>query len=197
MNIFRSDKAPYIVGLLVTLLGWHIAQLVEDLRSAKSLTYSVSVEGHPGRVTAYLRNVSKTNAIVGARFTLACAPDVSCLVADTQKVVVQEPHLITASDIISASDSIQVETSLAAGAALSFGAQLSGRGSDPKFYFMPGAENTLDIYLIKRWSVRGVLVENQFAILFTSFVILIILLVVIAFTLWRQAHAKGTIDETS
>lgn len=196
MGWLRSDKAPYIVGFLITLLGWHIAQLVEDIRSAKSVTYSVSVDGSPARVTAHLRNVSKTSAVVSAHFVLACARDVDCLVPNTPGVVVKAPHLIDASDIESSSDSMEITTSLAAGSALSFSAQLSGSGSPPNFYFVPKAENTLDIYMIERWSVRGVLVENQFAILGWSFLALILLLLAALYSLWRQsAKEQGVTDE--
>jgi hypothetical protein len=190
MNIFTSDKAPYVVGLLATILGWHVSQLAEEVRSTRAVAYSVAFDTDDRTITATIENVSKTKSLVEAEFALACGSGKSCLLLQPappqQKarrygfVRVAPPNAPSATQFtVNDPREISIKTTLAAGGRLEFGGTLERDAPIPSFFFKPDAQKPLDIYLYEAGSPIGVVVRNYFTIILISFIVLLAILMAI------------------
>lgn len=175
MDILRSDKAPYVVALLVSLLGWHLAQLTDDIRSTRSVLYSVNSNSSSGKITALVHNVSKTHSLKAGRFSLACLPNESCFAANSEETKVHPPNGAKV-EVFPDSTAITIVASLPAGGKITFGGRLRDKGRQPRFLFVPDEENMIDIYVFDGDGIRGFLVRNYFGLIFGSFVALALLL---------------------
>jgi hypothetical protein len=194
MDILRHDKAPYIVALLVSVLGWHIAQLTDDIRSTRSVLYTIETDVKSRQITALVHNVSKTHSLKQARFSLACLPGQACLMPNTQRLNVYPPNGAMAG-IESDPTAVTITATMPADGRIDFGATLSRDGSLPKFVFVPDEENVIDIYVFEGGGIRGFLVENYFSIILISFLLLLALLLLIMGALLRRRPATEEVQE--
>lgn len=195
MDIFRSDKAPYVIGLLVTILGWHISQLADDVRSAHAVTYSVHIHSAQRTVVARIHNVSKTKSLPNVTFSLACSGTQRCLDAKTAFINVEAPNGLAGSEFIPSDGALLMVTTLAAGGRLEIGAGLRAGTSPPKLIFVPDPAKPLDIYLMESASVRGFIVEYYVEIVFVSFLLLLALLVALAIGNYRAGKVPAPAQE--
>ena len=188
MGMQPGGNAPsYIVGLLATLLGWHLSELADDIRSTRAVSYRIE-RPEPGRIVAEVHNVSKTRSLVEVDFALACPGRDPCVAPDTHRVEVHPPNAPGATTIHSGPRAVLITTTLAAGGRLEFGAALSDKGVAPRFLFVPSETNPLDIYVFDAASPRGFVVENYFEIILASFALLSIAFVAL---LVRASWPKG------
>jgi hypothetical protein len=196
MNIFSSDKAPYIFGLLVTVIGWHVTQIGNEVTKTQSVTYRLNVDHRTGGVAVLVRNVSRTRSLVKATFSLDCPGGVDCLAplreqASGEEAVYAEVLPIAPNNLApspapqQSAASATVVNTVAAGGRYEIVARLAAppgprarrnpivawlAPADPpvEFFFTPDPERPLDILLYDSRSITGFLVENYFRIVVAS-----------------------------
>jgi hypothetical protein len=136
MELLRSASAPFVIAALLSVLGWHIGTLTEEIRETRSVVYEVVDLGEGDTITAVVTNVSKSEMLVGAKFALVCKDVKRCLDYETKGVELFPP---TADDSISldGNDRILAFTvDLAAGGRI--GVSAKRRTADQvSFYFFP------------------------------------------------------------
>ena len=74
MNIFKNEKAPFVVVILVGVLGWYVSSLQENLNKRLPLIYSFSLSAELDGVVM-LENISKTKPFIGEFQILCTQPD--------------------------------------------------------------------------------------------------------------------------
>lgn len=70
MNIFRNEKAPFVVVILVGVLGWYVSSLQSNLNERLPLIYSISFSTEQNGVVT-LENISKAKSFNG-EFQILC-----------------------------------------------------------------------------------------------------------------------------
>jgi hypothetical protein len=202
--MLTSDKAPYIVALLVTVLGWHVSQLTEGIRAGHAVGYQVAYDETSKSVRAEVRNSSRTKPIVGARFALVCKRTGGCFeslngLAGDSAIYGWKKVLPPTADLTEiepeSRDQIEAVTTLAAGGVLVFGGKTPfGRGSF-EFYFKPDpdANQSLDLYIYRSDSIQGFFIENYFLIVLASLAFLLFLFVIaMTYTTIVEFRSKKT-----
>lgn len=188
MDLFKSDKAPYILGLLVTVISWHVSQFVNEITQTRAVSYSVSINPKTHDVVAEIRNVSRTKSLVNAQFQLACEDGRDCLapirtpgrgeVPVHGEVRSIAPNFVHARAVSDEARGVTFVSTVAAGGGYDITARLVGPDYGVQFYFLPDPENPLDIYIYDRHSMLGFLVQNYLLILVISCVACLLLLVI-------------------
>jgi len=193
MNIFKSDKAPYVLGLLVTVIGWHVSQIVNEIRSIQAVSYSVGINRKTGDVTALVRNVSRTRSLAGAIFSLECDNGESCFEAldpfeegETPvygSVEAIPPHALTRQVRRDSASSIMFTNTVAPDGRYRIVGKLasSHRHAEVNFFYIPIPNRDgrpLDIYVYNRDTLRGVVIENYLGLLGVSLLLCLIFLVI-------------------
>ena len=192
MNIFRFDKAPYVLGLLVTVIGWHISQLVNEISTTQAVSYSLDVDRQTREVSALIRNVSRTKSLIDATFSLECADAASCFepfyepatgeLPTYGKIESIAPNAGSRQNLLDSPIFVQATNTVAAGGRYRIRARLANSHADAKvnFFFIPNPDpnqRPLDIYLYKRDTIGGLFVENYLGILGISLVFCVIALI--------------------
>lgn len=184
MNIFRSDKAPYILGLLVTVISWHVSQIGNEVTKTQAVTYRLDINPKSGEVVALVRNVSRTKPLVRATFSIACAGGVNCLAPLRPPTRGEDPVYgevrpvaphATAADVVEGGNepyAVSVVNSLAPGGQYEILAQHARRDVPLEFFFIPDQGRPLDILIYDSKSITGFLVENYFRMLIVSLLLL-------------------------
>ena len=78
MNL-HDEKWPFAVAFLLSLLGWHITQLTDEVRSAITVLYSVEIDEANRLYTVRLENASRKRSISDVRFLIQCEGSSACL----------------------------------------------------------------------------------------------------------------------
>src|SRR5205085_10638134 len=72
MSALVSDKAPYIVTLLVAALGWTVNRTVTVLTESPTIAFKIDHKGDNNRVVAcHIKNVSRTRQFHELQFLLS------------------------------------------------------------------------------------------------------------------------------
>lgn len=187
MHIFLSDKVPYVVGLLMAIIGWHVSQIVNEISSTRAVSYSVEVNSRTGDVLAHIENVSRTKSLVNARFAIACASGTACfeplqpaeegedpVYGDLRPV---PPNFPAEAQRIDSAMSIQYRNTIAAGGEFHIVGRLISPDMPVNFYFIPDPANPLDIFIYDKNSLTGFLVENYLGILASSLLATVAILI--------------------
>lgn len=197
MNVFKSDKAPYILGLLVTVIGWHVTQIGNEVTKTQAVTYRLDVDPRTREIVVLIRNVSRTKSLVRATFSLDCPRAINCLEPLYTPEEGEDPvygvvraiapnALAPASPPPSSAASVALINTVAAGGRYEIVARLARYHRrffrahplapwfeiyDPQieFFFTPDPNRPLDILIYDSRSITGFLVENYFRILIVSF----------------------------
>ncbi|MBY3352782.1 hypothetical protein [Rhizobium laguerreae] len=78
-NVFRDDKAPYVIVLLIGIVGWMFNAALDTAKDLRVIEYR-SVYGTDGpinTVTFYVANRSMVSAINSGSFSFRCPPPAS------------------------------------------------------------------------------------------------------------------------
>jgi hypothetical protein len=188
LNLFKSDKAPYIFGILVTIIGWHVTQIGNEVTNTQAVTYRIDIDRQTGAVVATIRNVSRTKSLTKATFSLACPNGVDCLaplrpLREGETAVYGEVRPVapnaTAAEPApgNSAASMGITNTIAAGGQYEMVAQLTRPDSQLEFFFVPDESRPLDILLYRSNSITGFLVENYFRLVIISLVIFVGLLI--------------------
>lgn len=187
MNIFTSDKAPYVLGLLVTIIGWHVSRFVDEVTKTQAVSYNLEVNWDTREVVALIRNVSRTKSLVNATFSIACINGEDCLDPLYPPAAGEEPvygdirsfppNSVHPEPRANSARSIAFRATVAAGGQYAIAGRLARRDSAVEFYFIPDQERPLDIFIYNRRTVMGLLVENYLLIMISSFLFFMITLI--------------------
>lgn len=179
MKILTSDKAPFVLGLLVTIIGWHVSQFVAEITKTQAVSYNLQVDRETRDVVASIRNVSRTKSLVNATFSIACANGENCLVplyppeAEAEPVYGGirsfAPNSVHPEPRRNSARSIAFRATIAAGGRFAIVGRLARPDARAEFFFIPDQQRPLDIYIYDRNTVMGFLVENYLLILLVSF----------------------------
>lgn len=173
MHIFLSDKVPYIVGLLVAVIGWQISQLVTMITSTRAVAYELSIDRSSGEVTARIKNVSRTKSLENVTFAISCtepcfAPRVAAqpnVAATYGNIRAVPPNLPVVTERRDSAMSILYTNTVAAGGEFNIIGRLVRPETRVNFYFIPARTRPLDIYIYDAASLTGFVVENYLGIL--------------------------------
>lgn len=200
MNIFKSDKAPYAFGLLLTVLGWHVSQFVTEITRTQAVSYSVRIDPVTREVVAEIRNVSRTKSLRNAIFSISCRGGARCLVpidpepgtvADYGTIRTFPPNAVRLDRVVNQPHSVAFRSTVAAGGRYAIVARATSPNAPIDFYYLPDANGPLDIFIYRRNTVTGFLVENYLRVLVVSFALcLAALLLSIIFSI--RAAWRGT-----
>lgn len=207
MDIFRSEKAPYVLGLLVTVIGWHVSQLVNEITNTQAVSYSVHVNRHTREVSALIRNVSRAKSLIDVTFMLECADAESCFepldppLPNEEPIYGSieaiEPNATTRQLVLDSPIQLRFTNTVAAGGRYRIMGRLAPSHADAevRFFFIPEEDRQrrpLDIYLYRRNTVTGLFVENYLLILGISLVLCILALVYSLVRGTRPEASAGT-----
>lgn len=184
MNIFKSDKAPYIFGLLLTILGWHVSQFVREITGTQAVSYSVTIDPQTHEVVAEIRNVSRTKSLTNATFSLTCRRAAHCLVPietpepgippEYGAIRTYPPNAVQPTTVTNQPHGVSFRSTIAAGGVYAIVARAATADAPIDFYYLPDADRPLDIFIYRRSTVTGFLVENYLRVLVGSFVLCLI-----------------------
>lgn len=203
MNPLRDDKAPYILGLLATLLGWQVNRVAEDVRATLSVAYWLEETDGANR-TLVVENVSRQKSVTGMTFALVCQQP-HCIVRDssrlegspptwTQGDMPEELPEIQPDEQSTDVSQVKVTTTIAAGGKVLLIYRAVKGQSDPTFYFIPDKNKALDIYVLKGDNLKGWAIRNYFNIV-VGF--LALTLSALAIALIEAIKAGSSVDSKS
>jgi hypothetical protein len=201
MDIFRSEKAPYILGLLITIIGWHITQIANEISRTQAVSYSVDVNRTTRDVSAHIRNVSRTKSLVDVTFALECEGAARCFEPLRPAAVPEDeefgriqaiaPNATSRQDVQGSRIRILATNTVAAGGEFLIRGRLADSNSRVNLFYFPNPDpeqRPLDIYLYNRDTPGGLFVENYLGILGFSLVLCVVFLI---YSLYRGSRPAG------
>ncbi|MEH2699031.1 hypothetical protein DXU03_17890 [Rhizobium johnstonii] len=75
-NVFRDEKAPYVIVLLIGIVGWMFNAALDTAKDLRIIEYRsvYGTDGQVNTVTFYVANRSMVSAINSGRFSFRCPP---------------------------------------------------------------------------------------------------------------------------
>lgn len=204
VDLFKSDKAPYVLGLLVTVLGWHVSQFVNEITRTQAVSYNLTIDSETREVVAEIRNVSRTKSLINATFSVACRGGVQCLVPlerpepgespEYGRIRTFPPNSVHPIQRLNESTAITYMGTVAAGGRYAIIGRAARADSQIEFYYLPDPAQPLDIFIYKRRTVTGFLVENYLRMLVISFVLCLAALIFSIIWSFRAAAGQDSTD---
>jgi hypothetical protein len=175
MAWLQLDKAPFVLTFLLSLLGWHVTQIVDEVRGTHAVTYDIHSTKEEYKVT--IQNVSKKKSLVDAQFMVSCPGLVHCLQENSANIIAFPPTFVPPSGI--EGDRSFITTTVTMGLDGKFGLKVkrSPGMAAPKLFFVPNADQPIDIYMTDSGSFTGFVVTHYLSILLWTFVLLFVLFV--------------------
>lgn len=186
-----DEKWPFVIGLVLSLTGWQITQLVDEVRLAATVLYSTNFNHEKHLFIVDIENASTQKSVSGVRFLIQCGGGNECIdpaAEETGKI--DAPPTYGAEDISKDKNAYRVKTSLAAGGALRLSAKTTGK-TPPKFYLSLPLSNAPDIYILDKNTLRGWLVSNYIVILCVSFSTTFVVFVLLLLLLSRRKRVPS------
>lgn len=203
MNIFKSDTAPYAFGLLLTVLGWHVSQFVTEITQTQAVSYSVRVDSETREIVAEIRNVSRTKSLTNATFSLSCRGGAHCLTpleppepgSDPEYGTIRTfpPNAVQPVPVADEPHRVAFRSTVAAGGRYAIVARAARADAPIDFYYVPDPANPLDIFIYRRNTVTGFLVENYLRVLVVSFVLCLLALLASIVLSVRRGKEKAPV----
>lgn len=192
MNL-HDEKWPFAVAFLLSLLGWHITQLTDEVRSAITVLYSVEIDEANRLYTVRLENASRKRSISDVRFLIQCEGSSACLDPTAQATdIIDVPPTYSAGSPLIDSNSMQINLNIAAGGEFGMRAKMLPGTPPPKFYFVLSSEKPSDIFILDATTLRGRFVAHYTSIVAGSFAFLsAVFLLLIAWLVVRARRARA------
>lgn len=190
----RDEKWPFIVGFILSLLGWHIAQLTDEIRSGTTVLYTVQVNEPARLFTVSIENISKQKSVSGVTFLVQCRGGVDCIdSSSTATRIIDVPPTYSSGSPLIDDIEMRMRLSIAAGGRFGMQAKLRAGTPHPEFYLVltpasESGETPTDIYVLNSASLRGWFVQNYVPIVATSF--LVFLAAFAALMLWMASARR-------
>lgn len=205
LDVFKSDKAPYVLGLLVTVIGWHVSQFVSEIQRTQAVSYSLSIDPETREVVAEIRNVSRTKSLINATFSLACRGGAHCLAPleppepgetpDYGRIRSFPPNSVHPAPRYNEPSAITFTSTVAAGGRYAIIGRAARADAPIEFYYVPDSNRPLDIFIYRRNTVTGFLVENYLRMLVISFLLCLAALIFSIILSYRAAPVQGSAPE--
>lgn len=191
MDWLRAEKVPYAIGFLITLLGWHVTQLADEIRNTRSVGYRIEEQAGSVLVVS-IHNVSKSKSVADATFALACPKAAACMAGGTVEIVVTPPTAGPAQPTRS-DEFVAITTTLAADGRVGFRVARKPGQPSPSFFYVPNSEKPIDIFVFNARSLRGFVIEHYLQLVLASFLGLLALIVgmVAYFLRMRQSEPSS------
>jgi len=189
MNL-HDEKWPIAVAFVLSLLGWHITQLVDEVKSAVTVLYSIDINEAERLYTVNLENASRKKSVSNVRFLIQCRGSSACLVANAKETeIIDVPPTYSSGSPLIDDNSMQIKLNIAAGGAFGMRAKMRPGTAHPEFYFVLAPDNPSDIFILDSTSWRGQFLKHYVQIIAWSFLILVALLVLLLAWLVRARLA--------
>jgi len=221
MNIFQMTTGPYLLVLVVSILGWQVNAISTELTSANAASFHVKVYEPEKMVGVQLQNLSRKNAMRNVRFSLVCRSSVSpCFGAtgsqqnlfDQTNIIAYSPVAPTATKIaVISADEVTIRTDLPSGAMVEVRAPYAAADPDFVFYYVADtpvaraeakepADRQSEIFLVEANSLLGLLLANYvdiliFSLLAASAVVVIWIVLGLFSLFFRKAKAEVDNEE--
>jgi len=195
----KDEKWPFVIGFLLSLASWHIAQLTDEIRSAATVLYSVEIDRSKRTYFVSIENISKEKSVSGVTFLIQCRGGAACIDSaspETRKVDV--PPTYSSGNPIADDNSMRIKLHIAAGGKFGMRAKLYDAAERPEFFLMLTSESPSDVYILDSNSLRGWFVGNYLLLVTVSFVVtlLVFLLLLAGLTgVWRSRRSNQLVGD--
>ena len=82
MTIFRSNSVPYVLVIIVAVLGWQFTQLAPEIASTRAPSYRITIDEDVRTAKLRLTNISRSQPIEQLTFSLVCREKGDCFTKD-------------------------------------------------------------------------------------------------------------------
>lgn len=171
MSFLLSDKIPYFVTLLLSVLGWHLTQLIDEVRSTNAVTYEISSTADVYEVT--IHNVSKKKSLIAAQFALSCPQLKHCIVPASANIVAYPPTFVPPTGLEGDRSFVMTTVTMGLGGKVGIKLKKAPGLAEPKLFFVPNSDKPIDIYMTDSGSLTGFVVTHYLGILIATFVLLL------------------------
>lgn len=196
----HDDKAPFAIALLFGAFGWHITQITNEVKAARSVSYQVISNPETDTQRIHLQNISSDIYLRDLNFELNCPNAAPCIDPETVSVKAVAPVVIRQNIAADSVDTV-IKTYLPASSALWIESKRIKGAKFPEFHYTPTPEQESGISLLKSTSWRVFLVRYYLEIILSSFMIIIAILGMVSYMLFMGSRVPkpgaGLIDENS
>ncbi len=177
MNFFQMTSAPYFLAILISVMGWQLNTIFNEVISANAAAYGVTTDASQKSVTLRLQNLSQKKSLKDLRFSLVCREEGPCFGpadeaqrgSDLAYVIAHSPVAPTETRFVSRSaEAVTFETTLPAGSMVEIVARSASADSNFIFYYLPDSDHIVEIYLLREDSVFGYFLTNYINIIIIS-----------------------------
>lgn len=185
MSFLLTDKIPYLVTLLLSLLGWHFTHLIDEVRSHNAVTYEISSTADSYEVT--IHNVSKKKSLIAAQFALSCPQLKHCIVPESANIVAYPPTFVPPTGLEGDRSFVMTTVTMGLGGKVGIKLKKAPGLAEPKLFFVPNPDKPIDIYMTDSGSLTGFVVTHYLRILIATFILLLGFLVAALLHLRKQS----------
>ncbi len=197
MNLFKDNSAPWILVVLVAVIGFYVTHVVEELRAGRTLVYRFDDDGD--RVTLTLWNASRERVLSNLDLQITCA-DPPCFAGDDERgfyrMRITAPFAVQDIDTDPPGNEIvpfRVTLLPAARFQLVLVPDAFARERFLLFYAPQGTPKPL--LILPSWSLSGFMALNYFRILSGALLAaVLVLLIYLGFSLHRLLTRTETSD---
>ena len=197
MDVLQDEKSSFVLGLLITVLGWHITQLTQEIRATHSVAYWVEQSSDGRNLEITLQNVSTSKSVQQLPVQITC-PDGELCMADGDIEFRSYPPTLTPSlpMITKVQSTHLLQITLAAGGKLGILVRCHKGLACPDFYIKPADDLPLNIFVLDGSSIRGFFVVRYFEITVVSLLLVALALLGVVVTslrarLWGAKRSSG------
>lgn len=186
MNIFQMTATPYVLTLLVSVLGWQLNTISNEITSANAASYGISVDAESKTVSLNVKNLSRKHTLKDIKFSIVCRAEGACFGpadptrsgSDLAHIVAHAPVAPTETVFVRrAVDEVSAKSTLPAGSKVEIVAKYISETPDFILYYLPDKENNIELYLLEQSSLFGWFVSNYIIIILISAVFVAFLII--------------------
>lgn len=181
MNLLTAEKFPAVLALFVTIVGFYVSTVAEQIRSQAAVSYLLT-QRPSGVTTLQLKNISREQVVRKAIFQLSCLPLVpDCLAfidehpENPKYYVIDRAPPVAPSNARVRSNSMtaRLEATLVPGAVVSLSVRLSetalDKGIEVEFYYTPDRNAPEAILLLGARSLTARFVDGYLNVMIAAF----------------------------
>lgn len=187
LSPLRDDKAPFAIALLLGAFGWHITQITNEVKAARSVAYEVDESPATDIQRIHLQNISSDIYLRDLNFELNCPDAAPCIDPESVSVKAVQPVVIRQNITADPVDTV-IKTYLPASSSLWIESRRVKGARFPVFHYTPTPEQESGISLLKSTSWRVFLVRYYLEIILLSFAGIIAILAFVSYMLFMSAR---------
>jgi hypothetical protein len=188
MNIFKADKAPFLLVLLLTAISWQISQIMSEIRSYRgAVSYRVIEAGK--EVSVVVRNESRENSTPPSEFAFLCVDALPCLASQARPgarpfygwIQGHPPRGANFGRMGTTPGEVSVTAGLPPSGEFHIRVTLRDTRHRVQFWALPNTSQVPGIYVYDRASLGGFIASNYLTLLFASVLLSMLALVTYLF----------------